>query len=163
MPKTTFVSGDRVITYARRDTFIAWLANKLLRLASKDYQATIGGAMRLGFRAAAEQAADRSAGEGSATIKPAQIAELHRLADAAILAYDDPELSVDNEDYYADAGLLAVAVMVDGSGAVHYMTSDGQWEDEDGEPLAWSLEYDEGSPCEIVWSEPERGEGEDGR
>lgn len=48
MPKTTFVSGDRVIAYARRDVFVAWLANKVLRLASKDYRATVAGAIALG-------------------------------------------------------------------------------------------------------------------
>lgn len=96
----------------------------------------------------------------SATMTAAQVAELHRLADAAVLAYDEPELNASTEDY--DAGLLAVAVMVNGSGAVTYMTSDGQWEDEDGDPTTWELAYDEGSPCEIVWSEPREG-GEDGR
>jgi hypothetical protein len=67
MRKTTLVSGSRTIAYARRDTFVAWLANKVLRLASKDYRATVAGAIALGFRTAAEQvAADRRAGEGRA-------------------------------------------------------------------------------------------------
>lgn len=39
--------------YARRDKVIGWLANQLLRLASKRYQAMIKGSIKYGLAAAA--------------------------------------------------------------------------------------------------------------
>jgi hypothetical protein len=39
--------------YARRDRFVGWLANKVLRLASPRYQAMIKGSIRYGLIAAA--------------------------------------------------------------------------------------------------------------
>lgn len=39
--------------YARRDRFVGWLANQVLRLASPRYRAMIGGSIRYGLLAAA--------------------------------------------------------------------------------------------------------------
>jgi hypothetical protein len=56
------MSGERETTatihrFARRDRFVGWLANQVMRLASRKYRTVIGGSIRYGLEAAARDAA----------------------------------------------------------------------------------------------------------